>query len=225
MSIAAVASQQSTAQTGSTASSTSGQNALESLSGNFQDFLGMLMTQLQNQDPTSPMDANQFTSELVQFASVEQQINTNTALTQLISLTQSDALLQSSSIMGDKVQLASNQMPLQNSSGSLTFTAATAGPAVITISNSAGAQVLATKVNATAGSNTWTWNGQDAEGTMLPDGSYSVSVTGTGSVGSGTALPFTVSGTVTGVLNNRGTLDLQFGSQIAPFSTVQSVSK
>ena len=63
-------------------STASGSNAsLQSLSSNFSDFLGMLMTQLQNQDPTSPMDSNQFTSELVQFSGVEQQINTNTSLT------------------------------------------------------------------------------------------------------------------------------------------------
>ena len=109
------------------ASTTSGQNALTSLSGNFQDFLGMLMTQLKNQDPSSPMDTNSFTQELVEFSSVEQQINTNTSLTQLISLTQSGEMMQASGMVGKKVELSSTQMPLQNSSGSLSFTAAAAG--------------------------------------------------------------------------------------------------
>ena len=223
MSIAAAAAQQSAAQTSST-SSTSGQNALNSLSGNFQDFLGMLMTQLQNQDPTSPMDTDQFTSELVQFSSVEQQINTNSALTQLISLTQSGQMLQSSSLVGRTVDLSSSQMPLQSSSGSLTFTAASAGKATITVANSAGAQVLSTTVNATAGSNTWSWNGQNSAGTVQPDGPYTVTVTGAGTSGTTTTLPFTVSGTVTGVVNNSGTLDVQLGSETVPFSSVQSVS-
>jgi hypothetical protein len=66
----------------------SSQNALSQLSRNFNDFLNMLMTQLQNQDPTSPMDTNQFTSELVEFRRVEPQINANTSLTQLIQLTE-----------------------------------------------------------------------------------------------------------------------------------------
>src|SRR5689334_9099418 len=57
------------------------------LSSNFGDFLNMLMTQLKNQDPSSPLDSNQFTQELVSFSSVEQQINTNNSLTQLIQLT------------------------------------------------------------------------------------------------------------------------------------------
>jgi flagellar basal-body rod modification protein FlgD len=182
------------------------------------------MTQLQNQDPTSPLDTNQFTSELVQFSGVEQQINTNNALTQLISLTQSGQLLQSSAMVGKTVQVSADQMPLQNSSGSLTFTDPTAGTAEITITNAAGTQVLDTTVAATAGSNTWTWNGQDSKGNTLADGSYNVTVTGTGSTGTTSALPFTVSGTVTGVVDNSGTLDVQMGAQTAAFSAVQSVS-
>ena len=92
MSIASVATQQAGQQTGSAfaattsnaAASASGSDpgkALATLSGNFQNFLQMLMTQLKNQDPTSPMDTNQFTTELVQFSSVEQQISTNSNLT------------------------------------------------------------------------------------------------------------------------------------------------
>jgi flagellar basal-body rod modification protein FlgD len=211
----------------STAASTnaaSTQNALDSLSGNFQDFLGMLMTQLQNQDPTSPMDTDQFTSELVQFSGVEQQINTNNAITQLISLTQSGQLLQSSAMVGKTVEVSANQMPLQNSSGALTFTDPTAGSAEITITNAAGTKVLDTTVNATAGSNTWTWNGQDSNGKTQPDGAYNVTVTGTNAAGTTPSLPFTVSGKVTGVVENSGTLDVQMGAQTAAFSAVQSVS-
>jgi flagellar basal-body rod modification protein FlgD len=219
MSIAAAAS---------TAASSTGtatnQNALESLSGNFQDFLGMLLTQLQNQDPTSPLDTNQFTSELVEFSGVEQQINTNSALTQLISLTQSGQLMQSTSMVGKTVQLSSSQMPLQNSSGSLTFTDPSAGTANITITNAAGTQVLAATVAASAGSNTWTWNGEDANGNTWPDGAYTVTVTSPTSSGTAAALPFTVSGTVTGVVDNSGTLDVQLGTESVPFSSVQSVS-
>jgi flagellar basal-body rod modification protein FlgD len=206
----------------STAASTgtaSTQNALDSLSGNFQDFLGMLMTQLQNQDPTSPLDTNQFTTELVQFSGVEQQINTNGALTQLISLTQSGQLLQSSAMVGKTVQVSASQMPLQNGAGSLTFTDPSAGSAEITITNAAGTKVLDTTVAATAGSNTWTWNGQDSKGNTQPDGAYTVTVTGATA-----ALPFTVSGKVTGVVDNGGTLDVQMGAQTAAFSAVQSVS-
>src|SRR2546421_564140 len=81
-----------------TTAAQAGSPALNSLSANFGDFLKLLMTQLRNQDPTSPLDTNQFTTELVQFASVEQQINTNSSLTQLIQLTQAGEVMQGSAM-------------------------------------------------------------------------------------------------------------------------------
>src|SRR5487761_1937789 len=95
--------------------------ALGALSSNFGNFLSLLMTQLQNQDPTSPLDTNQFTSELVQFSSVEQQIQTNTSLTQLIQLTQAGEVMQGSAMTGKQVTVTSSQIPLQNGQGTLQF--------------------------------------------------------------------------------------------------------
>src|SRR5437016_6140561 len=112
--------------------------SLASLSSNFGDFLRLLMTQLRNQDPTSPMDANKFTSELVQFSSVEQQINTNTNLTQLIQLTQAANVTQSSAILGRQVTVRSNQIPLQNGTATLNFTAPVAEPVSIAIQDTDG---------------------------------------------------------------------------------------
>jgi len=93
----------------------------------------MLMTQLQNQDPTSPLDTNQFTSELVQFSSVEQQINTNNSLTQLIQLTQAGEVMQSSAMMGKAVTVQSSQLALQNGQAAVNFTAPAAEPVSIVI--------------------------------------------------------------------------------------------
>ena len=221
MSIASIASQASS--TSTTAGSANSQVAAASLSGNLQDFLKMLMTQLQNQDPTSPMDTQSFTTELVQFASVEQQINTNSSLTQLISLTQSDGLLQASSLVGKTAQLTASQMPLQNGTGSLTITATTPGTAQIAISTTAGVSVLNASISTTAGSNTWTWNGKDSQGNTVADGSYKVTVTGTDSTGATSALPFTVSGTITGVQKTSTALDVLLGTQSDDITTLQSL--
>ena len=66
---------------GASAASAAGTNTgLQELSGNFDTFLTLLTTQLQNQDPLNPMDSNQFTQQLVEFSQVEQQINTNSDL-------------------------------------------------------------------------------------------------------------------------------------------------
>src|ERR1700733_7878735 len=80
-----------------TTSGTSGTSGTSSSSGavddtmiasNFTTFLQLLTTQLKNQDPLSPMDTNQFTQQLVQFAQVEQQMKSNDQLSQLISIEQ-----------------------------------------------------------------------------------------------------------------------------------------
>ena len=67
----------------SSTSSTSSDDG--TLAGNFQTFLTLLTTQLQNQNPLDPLDTNQFTQQLVQFAGVEQQLKTNDQLASLVS--------------------------------------------------------------------------------------------------------------------------------------------
>jgi flagellar basal-body rod modification protein FlgD len=200
-----------------------GTSALGSLSDNFSDFLSLLMTQLQNQDPTSPLDSNQFTSELVQFTSVEQQISTNSDLTQLIQLTQATQIEQSASMIGKPVIANSTQLSLQNSTAQINFNTPTAEPIAIAIYNSSGAQVQTAALTTSAGANTWTWDGGSAAGATMPDGAYTVTVTALGINGATSQIPFTVTGTATAIQNNSGTVEVQMGGLTLPFSVVQSV--
>jgi flagellar basal-body rod modification protein FlgD len=211
-----------TSSTSSTISQT-GTSALGSLSDNFTSFLSLLMTQLQNQDPTSPLDSNQFTSELVQFTSVQQQIDTNSDLTQLIQLTQASQIEQSSAMIGKPVTVTSSQLSLQDGTAAINFNTTSAEPVGIAIYNASGVQVQTATLTSTAGANTWTWNGQNANGTTMPDGAYTVTVNAIGVNGATSAVPFTVTGTATSVQNNSGTVDLQMGGLTLPFSAVDSV--
>src|SRR5690349_13319666 len=195
MSIASVAAQQTNTATASSSASQSSNNALSSLSSNFGDFLKLLMTQLKNQDPSSPLDTNQFTSELVQFSGVEQQINTNSSLTQLIQLTQAGEIMQSSAMVGKTASVTSDHLPLQNGSAQLQFTAPSAEPVTITISDDSGKKISETTVSAQKGQNSWTWDGTNSAGTQVADGSYRVAVTSSASGATAAALPFTVQGT------------------------------
>jgi flagellar basal-body rod modification protein FlgD len=225
MSIASVVAQQTAAQAQAAASAASqtGTAASTALDGNFTNFLNMLMTQLQNQDPTSPMDTNTFTTELVQFSSVEQQIQTNTSLTSLIQLTQGSEVIQGSSMIGKQVTVQSTQIPLQNGKGTVNITSPAAEPVSISITNSSGTDVYDASLTAAAGSNTWSWNGKDNSGQTVPDGLYKLVATGT-NVGGGTSkLAFTVTGTATGVVSANNTVNLQLGTLSVPFSAVTSV--
>ena len=57
----------------------------QTIAGNFDSFLSLLTTQLQNQNPLDPLDTNQFTAQLVQFSGVEQQLKTNDYLSSLVA--------------------------------------------------------------------------------------------------------------------------------------------
>jgi len=220
---AAAASSSTASSSSSSTSSTSGGNALNSLSSNFGDFLQLLMTQLQNQDPSSPLDTNQFTSELVQFSSVEQQINTNTSLTQLIQLTQAGEVMQGSSMTGKQVTVSSDHVPLQNGQGTIQFTAPAAEPVDIAIYDANGNKLTDQMMEATKGTNTWTWNGTSSSGSTVPDGSYKVAVTGANADGTTSALTFSVIGTATGVQSQSDGMQLQLGALSVNFSQVQAV--
>ena len=169
------------------------------------------------------MDSSQFTSELVQFSSVEQQINTNSSLTQLIQLTQASQVEQSASMIGKPVTVKSNQLSLQNGTAEIKFNTATAEPVAIAVLNAAGAEVQTATLTSTAGSNSWTWNGKSATGTTMPDGPYKVTVSAAGQGGAASQVPFSVTGTATAVQNNAGTVQVQMGGLTLPFSAVTSV--
>jgi flagellar basal-body rod modification protein FlgD len=221
--IAAAATANTNASGASSTASQTGSTALTSLSSNFNDFLRMLMTQLQNQDPTSPMDTNQFTSELVQFSSVEQQINTNTSLTQLIQLTQAGEVMQASAMTGKKVTVSSDHVPLQNGQGTIQFATAAAEPVDIAIYDANGNKLSDNMMMSVKGTNTWTWNGTTSNGSSLPDGSYKVAVVAANTDGTTSAVTTSVIGTATGVQSQSSGMQLELGALTVPFSQVQSV--
>ncbi len=210
-----------TAQTTPPASAT---DPLKSLTSNMNDFLKLLMTQLRNQDPTTPMDTGQFTAQLVQFASVEQQVNINTGVQSLIQLAQSNNVLQASALIGKTVTATANQISLQKGTGNIQFHTPAAEPVTVTVADSTGATVSQAALTSNAGQNTWTWNGKDGSGQQRPDGAYTVTVLG-GTAGTTPApIPFTVSGIASGVTTQNNIELVRLGQLTVPVSAIQSVA-
>lgn len=206
------------AATAVTGSQSNAPNALAKLAGNFQDFLSLLTTQLKNQDPTSPMDTNQFTSQLVQFTSVSEQISTNATLNQILAANLSQQLGAASSLVGTKVSVGGGTLPLQGGAAALTFQSTGVQPVDVVVYDSKGTPVYSETVNSSGGNNAWSWNGTGSNGKALPDGAYSVAVTAAGN-----PVPFQSIGTVTGAEQVNQAVQLRFGAASVPYSQVVSL--
>jgi flagellar basal-body rod modification protein FlgD len=173
-------------------------DAMKQLSGNFSTFLTLLTTQLKNQDPTSPMDSNQFTQQLVMYSQVEQQISTNDNLKTLISQGSSNASAMTTGYLGKKVSVLNGKASLTGGSATWTYNLASASAGTqLTITDSHGKAVYTGAGKTTAGNSNFTWDGKDNNGNQLADGTYTLTVTAADSNGNTIDSSVASAGTVT----------------------------
>ena len=158
----------------STVSATASSGSTGTLSAGFDSFLKLLTAQLQHQDPLSPMDATQFTSQLVQFSTVEQAVQTNSQLGQLTKLMQASSLTSALGLVGMKVEYGGGQVVLgQQGGASVAYTLPQgANKVTVTIRDASGAVVRTTQGPAAAGNQSFAWDGLGDNGRRLPAGTY-----------------------------------------------------
>ena len=197
-----------------------------SLAQNFDSFLTLLTTQLQNQDPLSPMDSTQFTTQLVQFASVEQQIGQNARLDEMVKLQGGSQAVSAVSFLDNVVEAFGSTGILQNGSASYTYTLPSAAQkTTITIRNAAGDVVRTLDGELTAGKHTLTWDGKNDQGIQQPDGKYSITVAATGENKTPITATTGIVGKVSGVTVEDGQLVLDLGGVTVKVTDVLSVTK
>lgn len=198
--------------------------ASQQLAGNFDTFLTLLTTQLQNQDPLSPMDSTQFTQQLVAFSSVEQQINTNDNLKSLIALNLSQQASSAVNYIGHNVVMTSGKGSLAGGNVDWTYNlSAPSAGTTLTVTNAAGSVVYSTNGSTTAGNNDFQWDGKDANGNQLPDGQYTLSVAATAQDGSAVSSTIASKALVTAVDMSGSTPQLVLSSMEIPLSEVSMV--
>jgi flagellar basal-body rod modification protein FlgD len=204
--------------------SSSGNAALDQLSGNFSTFLTLLTTQLKNQDPTSPMDSNQFTQQLVEFSQVEQQIDSNDNLKTLITQGQSQGAAMATTYLGKKVTITNGQAGLVGGTADWNYSLGTqAGATVLTITDSKSKVVYTGPGATTTGAHDFTWNGKDQNGNQLPDGAYTLSVASKATDGSTVTTSVSSTGTVNEVDMTGSAPQLMIGPLSIGLSQIANV--
>jgi flagellar basal-body rod modification protein FlgD len=178
---------------GGATSSVVDQNTLQN---NFSQFLQLLTTQLKNQNPLDPLDTNQFTQQLVQFAQVEQQLKQNDQLATLVSLQKTAQSTAALGFVGETVVVDGSTASLVN--GRANWSLNVPKPAVVTVNiNSAtGQNVFTGTYTMQAGMTDFTWDGKSANGTQWPTGNYTMTVTAKDTAGQTVAVPTEVTGVV-----------------------------
>ncbi|PLW75615.1 flagellar hook assembly protein FlgD [Cohaesibacter celericrescens] len=148
------------------------------LIGNYETFLTLLTTQLQNQDPMEPMDSSQFTEQLVQYSAVEQQIKSNEQLENLASMMTSSNALGVLNFVGTTVTINGSQGYLSDfGSTNFAFSTSEKGTANITIRNEAGEIVsYQPDVSISSGEQSYKWDGTDGSGNRMGKGTYSIQI-------------------------------------------------
>src|SRR5258707_1833093 len=188
-----------------TSSSSGSSSSLDSstgttLAGNFQTFLSLLTTQLQNQNPLDPLDTNQFTQQLVEFASVEQQLKTNDQLTTLVSLQQSTQATQALGFVGKTAVVNGNTTALSNSSATWQLGVPTNANVTISIASSTGQTVFTGSYQVNAGDGqAFGWDGKGNDGTQWPDGKYTITAQAADGSGNSVAVSTEIVGVVSSV--------------------------
>lgn len=143
----------------------------------YDTFLQLLTTQLQNQNPVDPMDTNEFTQQVVSYSSLEQQINTNTQLEDMIAIMSSFVSSNATSYVGDIVSFSGAQAQLENGKAEWAYDVSRSGvEGTIEIRDSSGSVVKTDVAQTAAGNHTYRWDGTMDDGRTAPEGAYSISV-------------------------------------------------
>jgi flagellar basal-body rod modification protein FlgD len=214
-----------TTPTSTTANQTS--LGMASLADNFNTFLSLLTTQLKNQDPTAPLDSNQFTQQLVQMTGVEQQLNANTLLQQLVTNT-SNGVSTAVTLIGKNVKAASDTANLTNGQAQWTYNlGAQAADLKVEVLDANGKIVHAeAPTDMKAGDHAFSWNGKDLANTQLPNGgTYTLRVTATDSAGKAITETNYVQGVVTGVTTAGGSTSITVNGGAVDWSKVTSIEQ
>lgn len=192
------------------------------LSQDFDDFLNLLTTQLQNQDPLSPMDSTEFTNQLVGFSQVEQQINMNEKLEQILSLELSSMSTVAANYVGMNVSFLGEVTYFGGDPLNIEYVLDdNAASSKIRILDEEGNIVRTVEADKSAGHHEFTWDGTDDYGQPVAEGNYTIRVDALDGEGAAITYQTAVPALVSGVAAEDGVIQLLLrGDSIIPVGSV-----
>ncbi len=196
------------------------------LSSDVSFFLKMLTTQLKNQDPSSPLDTNQFTQQIAQYSGVQQQVNTNATLEKLLASYKQSSTTSAVSYIGKEVESKGSTGVVLGGQGAFTYILPSAAKsAEITIKDSTGRTVFTGSGTTASGRNTVVWDGVNSStGKQEPDGTYTIAVAPLDSNGKAMTPEMRAVGIVSGVETDAsGNVLLDIGDTKVNYTDVLTV--
>jgi flagellar basal-body rod modification protein FlgD len=214
-----------TASTAGPAAASSAARDRIGLADDFDSFLQLLTTQLKNQDPLSPLDANQFTEQLVQFSAVEQAIKGNDVLGQLLAVIRGDQIARSVDYIGAEVEAAGQTIQLGAAGTAQVHYRLdqTAAAVRIDIYDSSGRLVASQQGDPGLGRHSVVWDGRGESGARLPDGLYRVDVVASDAAGKAVPVTTTIRGLVDGVEIAGDRLLLSVEGVLMPLESITAI--
>lgn len=196
------------------------------LAGNFDTFLNLLTTQLKNQSPLDPLNTNEFTQQLVQFAGIEQQMRSNENLTALISATRANAVAGALGLVGATVTADGSNARYAGSTMAWNVQVPrSVTNALVTITDSSGAVVASERRSFAAGNQSYSWNGRTSAGAAAIYGEYKINVTAFDPAGQPVPISAIVEGVV-GKVDVSGTEPMfSVGNVTVPLSKVKTIQR
>lgn len=143
-----------------------------------EDFLTLLVAQLQNQDPLNPDDPTEFTAQLAQYSSLEQLVNLNESVEALAASNQTSDQISAMELIGKDVAYEGAEFEFTGDPVVIGYQLdGAASSVIVTIQNENGDTVSTlTPSDLTAGNHFIEWDGLDSDGNLLADGQYEISV-------------------------------------------------
>ena len=197
-----------------------------SLTGDLESFLLLLVTQLKNQDPLSPLDSNEFAAQLAQFATVEQAIKTNKNLTDLISISKAGQAAAAVSYLGKTIEAEGDTAPLIDGKAEYAYTLPSMATSVaLAIANEQGKVLFSATGETAAGKHSFVWDGVDNQGIEVAPGIYRLLIGALDSEGDQIPAETRIVGRVDGADTSGDTTKLMLGEVSVPLDKVLSVKE